>query len=137
MKKLLIGVSCPPNLIAFNIIRFFVDALNIRHVIAHRTTLDLHTDLMLWNQQKTINTLFNGLIVSNITTDEDAEYLRNKGAIILHIRHQNSLLKTGVELKNNDLCITKDEISMPSNAALNGIIAAITERVYQDQTEAA
>jgi len=135
--KIMIGITSTPNLTTKNITRFFVEQLNVRHLTAHQTTLDLRTDLLLWGKETKINNMFNGMMISNINTEEDAELIRNAGGIMLHILPENSLLKTGVTKHKTDLVINKCPLNEPTQLTLAGYVAAINAHFFCTETEAA
>jgi len=109
----------------------------VRHVTAHQTPLDLRTDLLLWDKETKINNMFNGMMISNINTNEDAELIRNAGGIMLHILPENSLLKTGVTQHHGDLVIYKCPLNEPTQLTLAGFVAAISAHFFCIETEAA
>lgn len=134
--KIMIGITSTPNLTIKNITRFFVEQLNVRHLTAHQTPLDLRTDLLLWGKDTKANKMFNGMMISNINTNEDAEIIRNTGGIMLHILPENSLLKTGVTQHFNDLVIKKCPLNEPTQLTLAEYVAAINAHFHCTDKEA-
>ena len=127
MNKILLGIVSTPHLSITNIARHFVQELNLRHETAHKTPLDLHTTFLIWGEQQKTNASFDGLIISGITTNDDADYIRKNGGLILHIEHTNSLFKTGVTHNNSDLIMAIRNASEPSKLTLCGFATAIAE----------
>lgn len=137
---MLIGVTSTPTLCnsTKNVIRYFVDELNVRHIAIGRSPLDLHTILLQHPSSKKENYMFDGIIASNITNNEEAELIRRKGGLVLHLENQNSLFEIPVSKLDDDLIISVSPSSPPTRLTLDGFIAAINEHfAINKETEAA
>lgn len=58
-------------------------------------------------QQKNpyIKKLFNGNIISGISNNTEADYIRSQGGLVLHIENSHSNIESPIAHKNNDLAI--------------------------------
>jgi hypothetical protein len=55
--------------------------------------------------KKHITKLFNGSIVSGITTHMEAEYIRSHGGLMIHIHNESSLQEPTIATRDDDLVI--------------------------------
>lgn len=101
---------------------FFVDHLDAE--------LNRRTETMM---QK----LFNGDIVSGIQTEEEADYIRSNGGIILHIIDNNSIEKTAFSILDNDPVILTTNSTPPPENTLQKIAMSLMRHFNQQKNEQA
>lgn len=81
-------------------------------------------------RNKNISQLFNGHIVSGITTNEEADYIRSHGGVMLHIINNNDLQPSAVDKTSSDLIHTANFDLSPKNLSLRLISEKIAEKYH-------
>lgn len=163
MSRILLGVSHPRfSIEARNVIRFFVDHLNLRHQnieqpiadavaallrisphelavetnsrkpvqVFDKTAADLFADfkgaalsensqallvLHLLNESElpeAMRASFNGEIISGITNEAEADWIRDNGGLMLHITTNRAHVKA-TALNDSDICIEINREPLP------------------------
>jgi hypothetical protein len=72
--------------------------------------------------------MFNGDVISGITTNAEADYIRSHGGLMLHIVHANSLAESAVLQNNNDLVIYVHNNEPLQEITLQAFAIAILQR---------
>lgn len=78
--------------------------------------------------KKHITKLFNGSIVSGITTNMEAEYIRSHGGLMIHIHNESSLLDQPVNTRDNDIVIHASNSNPLNELTLQAFTIAIGAR---------
>lgn len=80
------------------------------------------------SQTQAIAKIFSGDIISGITTNAEADYMRSHGGLMLHIVHANSLAESPVLQHNNDLVIYVHNHEPLQEITLQAFAIAIAQR---------
>jgi hypothetical protein len=80
------------------------------------------------SHSKAISKIFNGDVVSGITTNAEADYIRSCGGLILHIVHANSIVESPVFQHSNDIAIFLHNNEPLKEITLQAFAIAIAER---------
>lgn len=79
-------------------------------------------------KNKPISCLFSGEVISGITTNAEADYIRSHGGLMLHIQHANSITESPVQQHNSDLVIYIHNNEPLQEITLQAFAIAIAER---------